>query len=99
VQRIEQPQTASENVVVNMCRPFVVVIGGAKVADKLGVLTELMQMADKVIVGGRMAFTFLAQKGVALGKTHIEADLLDEASNIIKLAEDNVRSSLLHPFL
>jgi phosphoglycerate kinase len=70
-----------------------VIIGGAKVADKLGVLTELMKMADKVIVGGRMAFTFLAQKGVALGQTHIEADLLDQASKIVKLAEDNVRPS------
>lgn len=73
------------------CRPFVVIIGGAKVADKLGVLTELMKMADKVIVGGRMAFTFLAQKGVALGRTHVEHDLAGQAANTIQLAEDNVR--------
>jgi 3-phosphoglycerate kinase len=73
------------------CRPFVVVIGGAKVADKLGVLTELIKKADKMIVGGRMAFTFLAQKGVALGSTHVEHDLAEQAADIIKLAESSVR--------
>ena len=73
------------------------VIGGAKVADKLGVLTELVAVADKVIVGGRMAFTFLAQQGVALGRTHVEHDLAQQAASIIRLAETNVRSpSALH---
>ncbi|NJR42344.1 MAG: phosphoglycerate kinase [Akkermansiaceae bacterium] len=67
------------------------IIGGAKVADKLGVLTELVKKADKVIVGGRMAFTFLAQKGVALGRTHVEHDLAEQAASIMKLAEANVR--------
>lgn len=73
----------------NPKRPLVVIVGGAKVADKLGVLTEMMKIADKVIVGGRMAYTFLAQKGVALGSTHVEHELADSAKEIMELAEAN----------
>ena len=54
--------------------------------DKLGVLTELVQVADKVIVGGRMAFTFLAQQGVALGRTHVDHELAQQAASILELA-------------
>lgn len=71
-----------------------VIVGGAKVADKLGVLTEMMKIADKVIVGGRMAYTFLAQQGVALGSTHVEHELADSAKEIMQLAEANVRTDL-----
>lgn len=74
------------------CRPFVVIIGGAKVVDKLGVLTELVQVADKVIVGGRMAFTFLAQQGVALGRTHVDHEVAQQAASILELAAANVCS-------
>lgn len=55
-----------------ICRPFCVVMGGSKVADKIGVLWALIEKADVIIVGGRMAFTFLAAKGISVGKTQIE---------------------------
>jgi 3-phosphoglycerate kinase len=54
-----------------------VVIGGAKVRDKIGVLQALVASADVLLIGGRMAFTFLAAEGVACGKTQIEEDWLE----------------------
>ena len=53
------------------------VIGGAKVRDKIGVLQALVSSADVLLIGGRMAFTFLAAEGVACGRTQIEEDWLE----------------------
>lgn len=58
------------------CRPLCVVLGGAKVADKIGIIATLIELADVVVVGGRMAFTFLAAMGVAVGQTQVEKDWL-----------------------
>jgi len=63
-------------------RPFGVILGGMKVRDKLGVLWALIDKADVLLVGGKMAFTFLASRGVAVGATQIEADYLDAARGI-----------------
>ena len=59
-----------------LIRPLAVVVGGAKVADKIGVLGSLIPKADLVLVGGRMAFTFLAAEGVSVGATQIESERL-----------------------
>jgi len=69
-------------------RPLGVVLGGAKVKDKLGVLWALIRKADVILVGGKMAFTFLAAAGVALGATQIEPDMLDEARAMTAAAAD-----------
>ncbi|MDR1355444.1 MAG: phosphoglycerate kinase [Propionibacteriaceae bacterium] len=61
--------------VVNPKRPFVVVLGGAKVADKLAVIDNLLRIADTLVIGGGMAYTFLAAQGYAIGKS-----ILDEAN-------------------
>jgi len=58
-------------------RPFGVVIGGIKVKDKIKVLHSLLHKADVICIGGRMAFTFLAAEGVAVGRTQIEKDWLE----------------------
>jgi phosphoglycerate kinase len=55
-------------------RPYVVVLGGAKVSDKLGVIASLLQTADRLLIGGGMAFTFLAAQGYEVGKSLLEAD-------------------------
>jgi phosphoglycerate kinase len=81
-------------------RPFVAVVGGAKVRDKLGVLRSLLTVVDRLVVGGGMAFTFLAAKGVAVGgslvdEAHIEdcRRLLADAGDRIVLPEDVVALS------
>jgi phosphoglycerate kinase len=57
-------------------RPYVVVLGGSKVSDKLGVIDNLLGKADKLLIGGGMVFTFLAAKGLEVGKSLLEADQL-----------------------
>ena len=61
-------------------------------ADKIGVLWEMIERADKVLVGGRMAFTFLAAKGVSVGRTSIETAWLERAAKMIQYAADKVRA-------
>src|SRR5450631_1245354 len=58
-------------------RPYAVVLGGAKVSDKLGVIANLIQTADRILIGGGMVFTFLAAQGHEVGKSLLEADQLD----------------------
>ena len=77
-------------------RPFGVVLGGMKVKDKLGVLWALIRKADVIIVGGKMAFTFLSALGVAVGATQIEADRLEDA-RAMKAAADSAGVRLLLP--
>jgi len=66
--------------------PYVVVVGGAKVSDKLGVLTNLLGKVDAILIGGAMANTFLAAQGHNVGKSRIEADKLDVAKNLLSKA-------------
>lgn len=72
-------------------RPFVVVIGGAKVSDKISVLTNLASVANSVLIGGAMANTFLAAQGKKLGKSKLETDKLQVAKNFLdRCARDQV---------
>tara|TARA_B100000674_G_scaffold498329_1_gene536069 strand:+ start:2843 stop:4024 length:1182 start_codon:yes stop_codon:yes gene_type:complete len=68
-------------------RPFLAVLGGAKVSDKLGVLDQLIQLVDEVCIGGAMAYTFLAAQGGSVGKSRIESDRLDWARELMKRAD------------
>lgn len=67
-------------------KPFVVVLGGAKVSDKLGAVENLLPKADYVIIGGAMAYTFLKALGRNVGKSKVEEDRLADAKRIIDLA-------------
>ncbi|GAB7022843.1 phosphoglycerate kinase [Salidesulfovibrio brasiliensis] len=78
----------------NPKRPFVAVSGGAKVSSKLGILYNLLGKVDHIIIGGAMANTFLAAKGLSVGKSLCEHDLLDEARKIMDTAEK--KGSKLH---
>lgn len=70
-------------------RPYVVVLGGSKVSDKLGVIANLLSKADKLIVGGGMAYTFLAAKGYEVGNSLLEKDQIDTVKGYIETAEKN----------
>jgi phosphoglycerate kinase len=71
-----------EGAVANPVRPFVAVLGGAKVSGKIGVIENLGKRVDKVIIGGGMAFTFLKAKGMEIGNSLVENDMLDFAKGI-----------------
>jgi len=64
-------------------RPFVAILGGAKVSDKIEVVENLVKIADAMLIGGGMAYTFLKARGVAIGKSLLEADKVDLAKKIL----------------
>ena len=70
-------------------RPFVVVLGGAKVSDKLPAIENLLPKADHILIGGAMAYTFLKAKGVAVGDSRVEEDRLDDAKRTLDAAEES----------
>lgn len=76
-------------------KPFVVILGGAKVSDKIGVIDNLINKADKIIIGGGMAYTFLKSQGKEIGKSKLEKDKIDIAKDILKKAERNKVQILL----
>src|SRR5256885_664681 len=68
-------------------KPFVVILGGSKVSDKIGVIKALMEKADTVLIGGAMANTFWRAQGVPIGSSRVEADKVDLAREILDLAK------------
>jgi phosphoglycerate kinase len=72
----------------NPGRPFVAVIGGAKVSDKIDVIENLMPRVDRLIIGGAMAYTFLRAVGTPVGKSLVEEDKLDEAHSLMDRAQE-----------
>lgn len=67
-------------------RPYVAILGGAKVSDKIGVLTRLLEKVDRLLIGGGMSYTFLKAQGHAIGASRLEADKLDVAKEILAKA-------------
>ena len=70
--------------------PFIVILGGAKVADKIGVIDNLVKKADKIMIGGGMAFTFLKAKGYETGKSLIDEENLEFCTNVLKDYSDKI---------
>ncbi|MDA1232236.1 MAG: phosphoglycerate kinase [Planctomycetota bacterium] len=66
-------------------RPFIAILGGAKVSDKINVIKNLLGICDKVLIGGAMAYTFTVAKGGKLGKSRVELDKVDLAKELIQL--------------
>ncbi|MBX6325040.1 MAG: phosphoglycerate kinase [Chthoniobacterales bacterium] len=72
----------------NPARPFVVILGGSKVSDKIGVLKALMRKADVILIGGAMANTFLKAEGIPVGASKVESDKLDLARGLLQDARE-----------
>ena len=75
--------------------PFVAILGGAKVSDKLAVVHNLIKLCDTVLIGGGMAYTFLKAKGVNIGKSLYEEQCLEDAKSILKEAQENNKEIIL----
>ena len=69
-------------------KPFIAILGGAKVSDKIGVIENLLDKVDSIIIGGGMVFTFLKAKGLEIGSSLIEEDKVDLAKEILKKSEE-----------
>jgi phosphoglycerate kinase len=76
-------------------KPFVAILGGAKVSDKLPALEHMIGKVDSIIVGGAMAYTFLMAQGVAVGASRVEKDLIEKAKGILDLAKSRGTKILL----
>ncbi len=83
------------NAVENPVRPFVAILGGAKVADKLNVISNLLEKCDTLIIGGGMAYTFLKAKGMEVGKSLVDDEKIDYCKEMIEKAEKNGKKLLL----
>ena len=76
------------NALDNPKRPFVAILGGKKVSDKIGVIDSLLKKVDTILIGGGMAYTFLKSQGKEIGNSVCEDDKLDLATQILKRAEE-----------
>ncbi|QLL77512.1 phosphoglycerate kinase [Ligilactobacillus saerimneri] len=74
----------------NPVHPFVAILGGAKVSDKIGVIENLINKADKIIIGGGMTYTFYAAKGIKIGNSLVEEDKIDLAKSLLEKAGDKL---------
>jgi phosphoglycerate kinase len=72
-------------------RPFVSILGGSKVSDKLGVITALLDVCDTLLIGGGMCFTFLAARGCSIGNSLFEADQVDRCAQLLADHGDRIR--------
>jgi len=76
-----------EGILTSPSPPFLAILGGAKVSDKIGILRSLLDKCQKILIGGGMAYTFLRAQGIPTGKSLVEEDKIEEAGQIIKEAE------------
>lgn len=86
---VEAEAKVFSKVLGNPDRPYVVVLGGSKVSDKLGVIENLIKSVDRLIVGGGMCFTFLAANGHSVGASLLEADQIETVKDLIARAKQN----------
>lgn len=78
------------NAIADPVRPFVAILGGAKISDKIGVIENLLKTADKILIGGGMANTFLKALGYEMADSLVEDDVLDTAKNLLGKSEGKI---------
>ncbi|MCD8201346.1 MAG: phosphoglycerate kinase [Clostridia bacterium] len=92
---IEKEISVMANTLENPERPFVAILGGAKVADKLNVINNLLEKCDTLIIGGGMAYTFIKAQGGEIGKSLLEEDKIEYCSDMLKKAKASGKKILL----
>ncbi len=92
---VEKELDVFEKALKNPKRPFVAIFGGAKVKDKLTLINNVLGKADTILIGGGMAYTFLLAKGVNIGKSIVDLDLVDDARDILQKAKEKGTKILL----
>ena len=85
---VEKEVSVMGKALADPARPFVAILGGAKVSDKLNVINNLLEKVDTLVIGGGMAFTFLAAKGYGVGKSLLDSEKLDYCRDMMKKAEE-----------
>ena len=78
------------NAIAEPVRPFVAILGGAKISDKIGVINNLLKTADKILIGGGMANTFLKAQGYEMADSLVEAEVLDTAKDLLSRTNDKI---------
>ncbi len=78
------------NAIAEPIRPFVAILGGAKISDKIGVIENLLKTADKILIGGGMANTFLKAQGYEMADSLVEAEVLDTAKDLLSRSNDKI---------
>lgn len=94
---LEREVTQLNRLAGNPPRPYVAIVGGAKVADKIGVLERLVELADAVLIGGAMAFTFYASRGIAVGASKVEDDAAQKMARRVTEAAERSGCVLMLP--
>ena len=87
---VEKELRILETLLASPKHPYVAVMGGAKVSDKITVIENLGKRVDKLLIGGAMTYTFLKARGIAVGKSKVEADKLDVAKGLLDLLGDKL---------
>ena len=80
---VEKELTALEPILINPKRPFLAILGGAKVSDKIGILSTFLEKADQVLIGGGMSYTFIASQGKKIGTSIFEKDRVELANELL----------------
>ncbi len=82
--------------VANPKRPFVAILGGAKVSDKIKLISNLLSKVDRILIGGAMAYTLLKAKGIAVGKSRVEEDQVEEMKKLLGSAGEKIMLPIDH---
>ncbi len=86
---VERELTALQRLVDEPARPFIAILGGAKVSDKITLVRQLLRKCQTILIGGAMAYTFLAAQGVEVGESLLEKEQIEVAEQILQLAHHN----------
>lgn len=87
---IEKELNNLVNAIDNPKKPFIVILGGSKVSDKIGVIKNLVNIADYILIGGGMAFTFLKASGLEIGKSLLDDEYIDFCKEVLREYEDKI---------